>query len=134
MGCIGRLRFVTPRGRSYATGFLVAPGMVMTNHHVFPEAAAAQGASIEFGYQYNLAGQLPATVEFDLAPGEFFVADKTLDFAAVAVAGRSTQGDELSPRGYLRMHPETGKVKEGEFVTIVQHPDGEPVADRAARE
>jgi endonuclease G len=29
--CVGRLRFTTPRGRAYATGFTIAPGLVMTN-------------------------------------------------------------------------------------------------------
>jgi endonuclease G, mitochondrial len=33
----------------------------------------------------------------------------------------------LSDRGYLRLNPESGKVKEREFVTIVQHPDGLPM-------
>ena len=41
MGCVGRLRLNSERGRGFATGFMVAPGLLMTNHHVLPEAVAA---------------------------------------------------------------------------------------------
>lgn len=127
-GCIGRIRFSTPRGRSYATGFLVAPGIVLTNHHVFGNVAAARGASIEFGYWYDVAGQLPSTSnEYDFEPDSFFVANADLDFAAVAVSAVSTLGEKIIDRRYLRLIPQTGKAEAGEFVTIVQHPDGEPM-------
>jgi endonuclease G len=127
MTCVGRLRFTTPRGRSYATGFLIAPGLIMTNHHVFGTAEAAEGASIEFDYKYDIAGKLTSGPEFDLRPDLFFVADDDLDFAVVAVAPVSTAGARLDDRGYLRLNGESGKAKEGDFVTIVQHPDGLPM-------
>lgn len=127
MGCVGRLRFNTPRGRSYATGFMIAPGLAMTNHHVFPDEQLARGSSIEFGYRYDIAGQIAPTTEFDLVPGEFFVADEDLDFAVVAVSPKSTTGAALADRGYLRLNPESGKAEEADFVTIVQHPDGAPM-------
>lgn len=127
-GCIGRIRFSTPRGRSYATGFLIAPGIILTNHHVFRNAAAARQARIEFGYWYDVAGQLPSVSnEYDLDPERFFVSNEELDFAAVAIADRSTLGEEAKARGYLRLIPTTGKAGFGEFVTILQHPDGEPM-------
>ena len=126
--CIGRIRFTTPRGRGFATGFMIAPGLMLTNHHVFADPNAAVGATIEFDYRFNVAGQLPVETDtFDLSPGEFFVADEPLDFAVVAVRPQATNGAELARRGYLRLHPDSGKVKRTEFVTIVQHPDGEPL-------
>ena len=126
--CIGRIRFSTARGRSYATGFLIAPGIVLTNHHVFGTAAAARGASIEFGYWYDVAGQLPSlSNEYDFDPDSFFAASADLDFAAVAIAPTSTLGEETRSRGYLRLIPQTGKAEIREFVTIIQHPDGEPL-------
>jgi len=128
MECIGRLRFQTPRGRSYATGFLIAPGFVMTNHHVFPNGVAARGAVLEFGYRFNVAGQLPTSTEtFDLAPEQGYFSDSVLDFAVVAVAPRSGTGRAIEDRRYLRLIPETGKAKFDEFVTIIQHPDGDPM-------
>lgn len=128
MDCIGRLRFPTPRGRSFATGFLVAPGLVMTNHHVFPDEQSARGASLEFGYRYDIAGALPAfSEEFSLDPAAFFVSNKALDFAIVAVAPRSSSNAEIGARGYLRLIAESGKAEQGDFVSIIQHPDGAPM-------
>jgi endonuclease G len=126
-GCVGRLRFAGPRGRSYATGFLIAPGLVMTNHHVFPAEDAVRDASIEFGYRHDIAGQLPPTTGFGLVPGEFYVADGELDFAVVAVSRRSAGGGDIEGHGYLRLNPDSGKAEEKEFVTIIQHPEGEPL-------
>lgn len=127
-GCVGRLRFHTPRGRAYATGFLVAPGLLLTNHHVFADAAAARGAVVEFDYRFDVAGRLPASAnEFALEPERFFVSDAALDFAAVALADTGLLAGRIAERGHLRLIPEPGKAKVGEFVTIVQHPDGEPM-------
>jgi endonuclease G len=125
--CVGRLRFDGAQGRGYATGFLVAPGLLMTNHHVFPDVALAQGASVQFDYKRDLAGQLLEGDEYDLDPSTFFVSHEALDFAVVAVAPRSTGGQVLAGRGHLRLNPQTGKALKGEFVTIVQYPDGQPM-------
>jgi endonuclease G, mitochondrial len=125
--CIGRLRFDTPRGRGFATGFMVAPGLLMTNHHVFPDESIAQGAVVEFGYRYNIAGLISPTVEFALRPEEFFINSEALDFAVVAVAPVSGTGASLADRGYLRLNPDSGKAEEKDFVTIIQHPDGQPM-------
>lgn len=123
--CVGRVHFNTPRGRSYATGFLIAPGLLLTNQHVFIDAERADGASIEFGYRYDVAGQAPYdTDQYELLPGRFFVAEESLDFAVVAVAERSRNGRRIADRGFLRLIPATGKAALGEFVTIIQHPDG----------
>lgn len=126
--CIGRVRFSAPGGRGYATGFMIAPGLMLTNHHVFGDENAARGATIEFDYRFNVAGQLPAITDtFDLAPDEFFAADEGLDFAVVAVQQQADNGATLERRGYLRLYPDSGKVKESEFVTIIQYPGGEPL-------
>src|SRR5689334_17467570 len=34
-----------------ATGFLIAPGLIMTNHHVFAAAGESDGCGIQFGYE-----------------------------------------------------------------------------------
>ena len=123
-----RIVVARPTGTLRATGFLIAPGVVLTNHHVLPDEDFAGSASIEFGYRYDIAGQIGAVEAFDLTPGKFYVSDEALDFAAVAVkpAARSGRSD-IARFSYLRLHAETGKVSKGDFVTIVQHPDGEPL-------
>ena len=112
------------RGSGYATGFLIAPGLLMTNHHVLPSAAAALSATVTFDAEDGMNG-LPNTPRvFALDPLRAFVADTKLDFAVVAVRPRAGDGTPLAKYGYLRLHEETGKVVRDEYVTIIQHPNG----------
>ena len=127
---IGRVdaRLSADGRRIRATGFLIAPGLLMTNHHVLPDADTAASGSVEFGYRYDVAGELGQTTRFEFVPNEFYVADEPLDYAVVAVKPTSTSGrGSIADFGYLRLHAESGKVKEREFVTIIQHPDGQPL-------
>lgn len=126
--CIGRIRIEGGGRRGWATGFLIAPGLVLTNHHVFPTAESVATSSIGFDYWFDVAGQRPADPdEFELLPEQFYVSDPDLDYAVVAAADRSSAGAPISERLHLRLIPETGKVKQDDFVTILQHPDGKPM-------
>ena len=126
--CVARVR-VRAEGRSgWGTGFLVAPGLLLTNHHVLPTPDTASTSLVEFGYWFNVAGAVPsAPDEFGLDPGSFFESNEDLDFAVVAVAQRGALGTDIAGKGYLRLIPETGKVQKDDFVTILQHPDGDPM-------
>ncbi|WP_439379309.1 DNA/RNA non-specific endonuclease [Amycolatopsis lexingtonensis] len=120
---VGRVNIRDERGRltGYGTGSLVSPELLLTNHHVLPDAATAGFSVIEFDYQDGVDG-LPRPVHaFRLDPDRFFVADEDLDFALVAV--RAPAG-ELTGFGYNRLIGTEGKAIVGDFVTIVQHPKG----------
>jgi len=126
--CVGRIRVQGGGRQGWATGFLIAPGVILTNHHVFPDAASVANSRIGFDYWFDVSGNRPSEPdEYDLNPGLLYVSDPDLDYAAVAVVPRSLAGAEISRRGYLRMIPESGKAKEGDFVTLLQHPDGVPM-------
>jgi len=113
--------------RGFATGFMVSPSLLLTNHHVFPDDAAAQGSLIEFSYEYDLLGQVKPTEQFRLNAARFFWAREDLDFAIVAVDPEPIFGrNQLSDFGWLRLNPELGKINELEFVSIIQHPSGQP--------
>nr|WP_239071285.1 DNA/RNA non-specific endonuclease [Amycolatopsis sp. SID8362] len=120
---VGRVNIRDERGRltGYGTGSLVSPELLLTNHHVLPDAATAGFSVIEFDYQDGVDG-LPRPVHaFRLDPDRFFVADEDLDFALVAVRASD---NELSGFGYNRLIGTEGKAIVGDFVTIVQHPKG----------
>lgn len=125
---IGRIKIVRATAKGWATGFLIAPGLLMTNHHVFPESGSVGASRIAFDYWCDVAGQPPTIAdEFDLRPDLFFVANKDLDYAVVAIGDKSAFGAPIRDRAHIRLMPETGKVKQDEFVTILQHPEGEPM-------
>ncbi len=120
---VGRVRI---GGGGFGTGFLVAPGVIMTNWHVLSSDALAQASAIEFDYYERADGQVAPTQVHALEPQRLFVADRDLDFALVGVATVSESGTDLSARTPIRLRAQTGKALIGEPVNIVQHPGGRP--------
>ncbi|MFB4313875.1 DNA/RNA non-specific endonuclease [Actinomadura sp. 21ATH] len=121
---VGRVNIRDESGRpaGYGTGSLVSPALLLTNHHVLPDAGTARGSLIEFDYQDGADGRPLETTAYPLDPDRFFLADADLDFALVAV--RAPAGG-LAAFGYNRLIEAEGKAIIGEFVTIVQHPRGD---------
>jgi endonuclease G len=112
------------RGMGFATGFLIAPGLLMTNQHVLPSEAAARAASVTMDADDGIDG-LPMTPRvFRLDSSRGYIADPTLDFAIVGMAPRATDGTPLAHYGYLRLQAMTGKIVRDEYATIIQHPNG----------
>jgi endonuclease G len=114
---------VVPEG--FATGVLVAPDLVLTNHHVFRAADEAEGVGAQFLYERTQGG-LRAGVIFELEPKRFFVNHKGLDYAVVAVKATALDGAPLSQFQYLPLIAITGKILKGDPVNIIQHPEGGP--------
>jgi endonuclease G len=115
---------VDPRGDMYGTAFLVAPGIAVTNHHVLEEPYWAEAARIEFGAEDDLLGRPRQPQIFSLKPQTIYFSDQELDFAVVAVADRSLQGVAIEEFGFIRVFAATGKIVEGEYANIIQHPAG----------
>lgn len=110
-----------------ATGFLVAPGLLLTNWHVLKSQDYATASFVAFDYEDGLDGKPKTPKLFDLNPQELFIADKELDYAFVAVTPTTAQGDSLEDFGYLRLFEQTGKVDPNrkQAANIVQHPLGQ---------
>ena len=126
--CVGRIRVRGNRRQGWATGFLVSPGLVLTNHHVFSDEGAVGSSRIAFDYWVDIRGSRPSDPdEYEFRPDLFFVSSPDLDYALVQVAEKSAGGHYIAERQYLRLIPESGKAKRDEFVTILQHPEGEPL-------
>ncbi|GAF47024.1 DNA/RNA non-specific endonuclease [Rhodococcus wratislaviensis] len=121
---IGRVNIRDARGtlQGYGTGFLVSPTLLLTNHHVLPNADTARSSVIEFDYQDGIDGKPRPVQMFPLAPGRFYLADRERDFALVAVGA---EPGTLAQFGFTPLIQAEGKAVIGEFVTIVQHPRGE---------
>lgn len=111
--------------RPIATGFMVAPGLLMTNHHVFPRLEEAFQAAANFGYLQDERGVHEGTY-FQIDAEKFYFADADLDFALVAVSEGGVNGERLSEVGFCRLIAATGKILTGMPVNIIQHPDGQP--------
>ncbi len=120
---VGRVIVRDEDGReaAFGTGSMVSPRLLLTNHHVLEDADVARRSAIEFDFEDGLDDRPRRPVELGLDPDAFFLADKALDFALVAVAASDK---ELGPFGFNPLLAVQGKATNGDFVSIVQHPGG----------
>ncbi|RCW84063.1 DNA/RNA non-specific endonuclease [Paracoccus lutimaris] len=124
---VGRILIETPGARqALGTGFMVGPGLLLTNQHVLTSDRRAARCALQMDYELRLFGAPRAPQEFALQPDRFFLADEELDFALVAVAGTSTLGMSLDDYGWLPLNEAQGKISisDKDHVNIVQHPRG----------
>ena len=123
---VGRI-VIRHHGRlaGYATGFLVAPGVLMTNHHVFPDATRVRESLLQLNYERTMFGDETEPVSFALSTTVPPIIDRALDVAIVAVEPESKDRQPLQQFGWLTLDPQPGKAFVGEYLTIIQHPAGE---------
>ena len=107
------------------TGFLVAPGIVLTNHHVIVNAREAQDARVSFDYRIGPSGQPVEATSFVLDPSRLFVTDRMLDCSFVAIGQRVAGKADLDRYPWLPLIGTEGKLEVGDPVNIIQHPRGE---------
>lgn len=123
---IGRVCVRTPEGGHYGTGFMVSPSLLLTNNHVLRSLEEAGHAVVQFDYQAGVDGRPLIPVTFRIDPHGFFATDRELDFTVVAVAESNEEGARLTDFSWLPLDGAQGKAILGEFVNIIQHPNGEP--------
>jgi endonuclease G len=123
--CRLRVRAETPGPPAFGTGFLVAPGVLLTNHHVLDSANTAHLTLAEFDVELNLNYVLRQPRIFNLMPDKLFVTDAGLDFTFVAVNSVAHDGTPLTDFRWLRLLRQSGKGLNGEWATIIQHPGGQ---------
>jgi V8-like Glu-specific endopeptidase len=108
-------RVVTPAGPG--SGFLIASDLLLTNHHVLPDTAAADGTTVEFNYQVNWAGELEPVRRYML-DSSLYRTSKALDYTIVRI--KETPGDLF---GFVDL-AKRGEPTVNDFVSIIQHPQG----------
>ncbi|MDR6197468.1 DNA/RNA non-specific endonuclease [Siphonobacter sp. SORGH_AS_0500] len=110
------------------TGFLVAPGILITNHHVIASKEEAQQYGVLMNYQRNLEGNLSISYAYAFAPDELFYTHAHLDFTVVKVVAQELKQAKkpITDFGYLRLIEESGKITKGEFAALIEHPNGKP--------
>src|SRR5688572_2386784 len=124
--CRVRLLNSTQQTMGFATGFMVARGVLLTNQHVLPTAAHARFARVEFGFEHDVLGGDRVPESFELNSHVRPIIRGDLDFCLAAVNPRNIQGEaELDHFGWLVLDPTPGKTRENEYLSIIQHPGGE---------
>lgn len=122
--CRIQVRDLFGRVQGYGTGFMVSPNLLLTNHHVLETLDSCRRSLAEFNFEDDETFVPKESKTFPLEPERFFYTSVDLDFTLVAVRRIATDGSLLSEFGHLRLRSESGKGLVGEFLTIVQHPNG----------
>ena len=102
------------------TGFLVGPGILLTNHHVLPDAASANLTIALANFEAAPPGTTPgrpASVPLD--PDSMFVTNADLDFTFCGIGG-------LDFLGSITLDRNSRNISATETVNIIQHPRGRP--------
>ncbi len=119
----------------YGTGFLIAPNLIITNHHVIADEEIAKYSKVQFDYELDSDGHPKPTQTFKLNPNQFFMTSahkkqegdpySGLDFTIVAVEEFSLDGYSIKNYKPARLIGQTGKIIDGENCVVVQHPKGD---------
>ncbi|MCI0388640.1 MAG: DNA/RNA non-specific endonuclease [Acidobacteria bacterium] len=124
-GTVGRIVFrnLQPQG----SGFMISDHLFLTNNHVIRSAADAGRFLVEFSYELDFKGTPKEVTRFEFAPQVFFLtnSENELDFTLVAVGNRVGGSGVLSDFGYCPMLGTDDKHVLGEFVNVIQHPQGD---------
>ncbi len=107
----------------FGSGFLVAPGLLLTNHHVLRDSDDAEHVCANFLHEETRRGVREGPL-FELDPGAFFVTDEELDFTLIGVKPQGTNGEPLDDLGVLSLIEAQGKILKGHPISIIQYPAG----------
>jgi endonuclease G len=114
-------RLLTPKG--LGTGFLIAPNLLMTNHHVIADADVAKKSQAEFNYQQDVAGNYLPTYRYSLNPAVLHTSPLgELDYTIVGIEPAAGL-PPLESWGHVDLNPFADPIP-SEHVVIIQHPNG----------
>lgn len=103
----------------FGTGFMVSPGLLMTNHHVLPNLDLARKARVLFDYEDDEHGRQLSPQLFLAQPDRYFLNNELLDVAIVAV-----DGDPGRRWGTIPLRHRPSAIGPGARVNLIQHPRG----------
>ena len=116
------------RNIGFATGFMVAENLLLTNWHVFRTINEVADSEVQFLYELDTAGNPGTPVSFRLQSETFYYSNKELDYCFVAVHAADVTGKiKLADIGYIFLDPGLGKLgsEDEEKLNIIHHPDGD---------
>lgn len=113
---------------SAGSGFLVSPGLFLTNQHVIADAVAAASTQITFDREAGEDGTMRPTTVYALDPSKLaiFSLEEELDYAMVAIGQRISGSAGPAEFGYCVLSDRPDRHVIGMNVNIIQHPNGLP--------
>ena len=121
-----------PPGTGWATGFLVAPSLFLTNNHVIPDKAFAKKIRLQFNYQLNDQGVAATTDSYNPDADDVFHTNAALDYTLIRLQSKPVSGDANLGTGMIVAGQRWGFIelnpapvyRQKQHFNIVQHPSG----------
>lgn len=108
-------------GSAIGTGFLIAPNLVLTNHHVLPNDAILTNSQVRLGFRLDISGQLQRGSTHRIKRQIQFSPVDNLDYILIELEDSPGNYPEV---GYLKPSVKVAKVDAPLY--IIQHPEGKP--------
>ncbi len=123
---VARINMTAPDGTviGHGTGFLVAPGLLLTNRHVLGGLQDAAQSHVLLDYDLDEFG-LPKPTHCFAFTDRMFLSSDDLDYTFVSVAAESQGGLRISDFGWIPLIRPSGKALKHERVSIIYHPRGD---------
>lgn len=120
-------RVVQSSLKPLGSGVLITDRLFLTNNHVIEDLQAARELLVELDYELDADGNTRPSTRFAFDPDTFFLTSPQddLDFTIVALGQRVIGARDAFEFGYCPLFATDDKHLLGEFVNIVQHPDGD---------
>ncbi|BAY27395.1 hypothetical protein NIES2100_72190 [Calothrix sp. NIES-2100] len=99
-----------------ATGFMIAPDLLMTNNHAIASQEEAEKAEYTFNYQLDKNGKECPIVTVNALPNGNFYTNSELDYTVIKLNNPPDFGNHLKLKNK--------QVRRDERVAIIQHPGG----------
>jgi endonuclease G len=112
----------------FATGFLVAENLMLTNWHVFKTIEEVAESEVQFFYEYDWKGNPQTGITFKFRSDVFYYSSQELDYCFVSVNPVDIFGTKkLADVGWIFLDPALGKLgnENEEALNIIHHPDGD---------
>lgn len=127
---VARIVVLNPSGRvddGIATGFLIYPGLLVTNWHVFPDKTLTQNCAAQFRFQSKDDESIDSGAIFAIDSSAFYLSDEALDFAIVGLCATPCIGQgALEEYGTIVLRSTKSRYVIGDPINVIQHPDGKP--------
>lgn len=110
----------------HGTGFLIAPDLMMTNHHVLPDEQTSAESLAEFKFELDLLGNEETPDQWKFDPSRIFVTSpfEELDFTIVGVAPKDSGEAAGAVYGVIPLRLSRANVNIDENINLIQHPEG----------
>ncbi|NEQ85050.1 MAG: trypsin-like peptidase domain-containing protein [Moorea sp. SIO2I5] len=121
------------RGYGTGTGWLIAPNLLLTNHHVIEvrdrREAPATESDLEQQALRTIAwfGYVDRSEKYEeYSCTELVHFDSELDYALLRLSSDALSGQALENWGYLSISSLNTEIAQGSRLNIIQHPQGGP--------